>query len=129
PGVWPPGSAGPVGIPYAGVGAEVNPVDVQWTPSGDLSVPGPDPLPPDAAVEGGAGASGDRHVIVLDRDACRLYELFHAFPRSDGSWEAASGAVFDLRSSDLRPDGWTSADAAGLPIFPGLVRYEQVASG
>lgn len=128
-GVWPPGSDSPIGIPYVEVGAEVDPVDVHWTAYGDESDPGPYPIPPDAPVEGGAGASGDRHVIVLDRDSCRLYELFHAFPRSDGSWEAASGAVFDLRSSDLRPDGWTSADAAGLPIFPGLVRYDEVASG
>lgn len=73
--------------------------------------------------------AGDRHVIVLDRHACMLYELFYAFPQGDGAWNAASGAEYDLTSNDLRPDGWTSADAAGLPILPGLVTYDEVASG
>jgi hypothetical protein len=66
---------------------------------------------------------------VVDRDACLLYELFYAFPQPDGSWQAGSGAIFDLNSHALRPAGWTSADAAGLPILPGLVRYEEVLSG
>jgi hypothetical protein len=68
-------------------------------------------------------------VLVVDRDNCVLYELFDAWPQPDGSWNAGSGAIFDLTSSALRPDGWTSADAAGLPILPGLVRYEEVAAG
>src|SRR5213076_1614751 len=83
------------------------------------------PLPPDAPVEGGIGSNGDRHVLVIDRDHGKLYELYHAAPNADGSWDAGSGAIFDLNSNALRPEGWTSADAAGLPIFPGLVRYDE----
>jgi hypothetical protein len=93
------------------------------------SDPGPYPIPTDAPIEGGPGSDGDRHVLVVDRDACTLYELFYAWPQPDGSWQAGSGAVFDLSSHALRPDGWTSADAAGLPILPGLVRYDEVAAG
>ena len=93
------------------------------------SDPGPYPIPPNAPIEGGAGSSGDRHVLVVDKGTCRLYELFSAYPNGDGSWRAYSGAVFDLRSNALRPDTWTSADAAGFPILPGLVRYDEVASG
>jgi hypothetical protein len=94
----------------------------------DESDPGPYPIPGDAPIEGGASGSGDRHVLVLDRDNRRLYELFDAHPGS-GAWTAGSGAAFDLTSNALRPAGWTSADAAGLPIFPGLVRYDEVAAG
>lgn len=90
----------------------------------DESDPGPYPFPPDAPVEAG----GDRHVIVIDRDACRLYETYDSHYVGPG-WRCGSGAVFDLRSNALRPDGWTSADAAGLPIFPGLVRREEVLAG
>ena len=79
----------------------------------------------DAPVEGGPNGAGDRHVIVIDRDNWKLYELYRAFPDGAG-WNAESGAVFDLNSNALRPAGWTSADAAGLPIFPGLVRYDEV---
>ena len=128
-GVWPPGSDSPIGIPYVEIDAATPPVPIHFTAHGDESDPGPYPVPADAPIEGGAEASGDRHVIVVDRHRCRLYELFSAYPRPDGSWEAASGAVFELDSSALRPDGWTSADAAGLPIFPGLVTYDEVASG
>ncbi len=74
-------------------------------------------------------SSGDRHVLVVDRDNCKLYELFNAYPKSDGSWRADAGAIFDLRTNKLRPSGWTSADAAGLPILAGLIRYDEVASG
>jgi hypothetical protein len=81
-------------------------------------------------VEGGADADGDRHVLVLDRDAWKLYELYDAHPVAGGArWRAGSGAVFDLRTGKLRPAGWTSADAAGLPILPGLVRYDEVKAG
>jgi hypothetical protein len=81
-------------------------------------------------IEGGAGADGDRHVIVLDRSRCRLYELFAAYPRDGGArWSAGSGAIWNLRSNRLRPRGWTSADAAGLPILPGLARYDEVRRG
>jgi hypothetical protein len=95
----------------------------------DESDPGPYPVPPDAPVEGGPATTGDRHVLIVDRDRCTLYELYAAYPQLDGSWRAGSGAVFDLRSNALRPATWTSADAAGLPILPGLVRYEEVAAG
>jgi hypothetical protein len=92
----------------------------------DESDAGPYPIPRDAPIEGGAGANGDRHVIVVDVDNWKLYELFDAHPVNGGqSWHAGSGAIFDLGSNALRPDGWTSADAAGLPIFPGLVRYDE----
>jgi hypothetical protein len=95
----------------------------------DESDPGPYPIPPDAPIEGGPASDGDRHVLVVDRDDCILYELYAAYPQPDGSWLAGSGAIFDLNSNDLREDGWTSADAAGLPILPGLVRYDEVAEG
>jgi hypothetical protein len=93
------------------------------------SDPGPYPIPPDAPIEGGAGSSGDRHVLVVDQGNCKLYETWSTYPQADGSWTAGSGAVFDLRSNALRLAGWTSADAAGLPILPGLVRYDEVAAG
>ena len=93
----------------------------------DESDPGPYPIPPDAPIEGGPGSDGDRHVIVIDNSTCTLYEMFYAHPQNGGqSWTAGSGAVFNLNSNALRPDYWTSADAAGLPIFPGLVRYSEV---
>ncbi len=92
----------------------------------DESDPGPYPVPPDAPIEGGPNGDGDRHVLVIDRDACTLYEMYDAHPLNGGqSWQAGSGAVFDLTSNSLRPDFWTSADAAGLPIFAGLVRYDE----
>jgi hypothetical protein len=93
----------------------------------DESDKGPYPIPPDAPIEGGAGSTGDRHVLVVDVDNWKLYELFDAHPANGGvSWTAGSGAIFDLNSNALRPAGWTSADAAGLPILPGLVRYDEV---
>jgi hypothetical protein len=94
----------------------------------DESDPGPYPIPPDAAIEGEPN-EGDRHVLVLNQDDCTLYEMFYSWYQSDNSWEARSGAVFDLTSNALRPDTWTSADAAGLPILPGLIRYEEAVSG
>lgn len=127
-GVWPPGSTSPIGIPFV----EVNDaplVSITFTAYGDESDPGPYPVPPNAPVEGGPDGTGDRHVIVIDNADCTLYELFDAWPQPNGSWNASSGAVFDLTSNELRPDGWTSADAAGLPIYPGLVRYDEVADG
>jgi hypothetical protein len=93
----------------------------------DESDPGPYPIPPDAPIEGGPNARGDRHVLVIDRDAGKLYELWSARTAAGGTrWEAGSGAVFDLKTNKPRPAGWTSADAAGLPVFPGLVRYDEV---
>lgn len=118
----------PIGIPWVAVPGTQPAVAVAFDID-DESDPGPYPIPPDAPIEGGAGSSGDRHVIVVDRDACVLYELFYAFPQMDGSWTAYSGAIFDLNSNALRPETWTSADAAGLPILPGLARFEEVEAG
>ena len=119
----------PIGIPYIVVSGTQPGVPIHFVEFGDESDPGPYPIPPDAPVEGGPDSSGDRHVLVVDADNCMLYELYHAYPQSDGSWNAGSGAIFDLRSNALRPADWTSADAAGLPILPGLVRYDEVAAG
>jgi hypothetical protein len=124
-GLW---DGGPIGIPYVTVGGDQPDVDITFDYD-DESDPGPYPIPADAPIEGGPDADGDRHILVVDRDNCILSEVFYAWPQPDGSWEAGSGAVFDLRSNDLRPAGWTSADAAGLPILPGLVRYDEVAAG
>lgn len=119
---------GPIGIPFVRVPGTQPKVSVSFEYD-DESDPGPYPIPPDASIEGGPGSDGDRHVLILDRDNCVLYELFYAFPQLDGSWRAGSGAIFNLRSNALRPAGWTSADAAGLPILSGLVRYDEVAAG
>jgi hypothetical protein len=117
----------PNGIPYVVVDGLQTPVPIRFTEYPGESDPGPYPVPPDAPIEGGPEATGDRHVIVVDRDNWKLYELFWARPVDEGrGWDAACGAVFDLNSNELRPSGWTSADAAGLPIFPGLVRYDEV---
>jgi hypothetical protein len=128
-GVWPPGSTSPIGIPSAEVLGDQERVSIHFTAYGSESDPGPYPIPPDAPIEGGPDSNGDRHVLVVDTENCMLYELGRAFPRSDGSWDAQVGVVFDLTSNDLRPDTWTSADAAGLPMYPLLVRYDEVASG
>jgi hypothetical protein len=117
------------GIPYAVVPARQRKVAIHFTAYGDQSDRGPYPIPRGAPVEGGANATGDRHVLVVQAGACKLYELYDAHPNADGSWDAASGAVFNLRSNRLRPNGWTSADAAGLPIFAGLVRYDEIRRG
>ncbi|HZP28997.1 MAG TPA: hypothetical protein VFC99_08595 [Acidimicrobiia bacterium] len=122
------GGGGAYGIPYVTVGSGEPQVPIDFTAYGDESDPGPYPVPLGAPVEGGSASDGDRHVIAVDKDACKLYEMYRAFPQAD-HWNADSGAVFDLRSNALRPLGWTSADAAGLPIFPGLARYDEVASG
>jgi hypothetical protein len=117
-------NGGPFGIPYIVVAGSTIPAPVTFEYA-DESDPGPYPIPPDAPIEGGASSSGDRHVLVIDRDNWLLYELFSAYPDGEG-WRAGSGAIFDLASNALRPAGWTSADAAGLPIFPGLVRFDEV---
>ena len=125
-GTW---DGGPIGIPYVDAPSTQPKVPVTFYYA-DESDPGPYPIPPDAPIEGGADSTGDRHVLVLERDNCILYELYDAWPQDGGSsWTAGSGAIFDLNSHALRPDGWTSADAAGLPILPGLVRYDEVAAG
>jgi hypothetical protein len=117
------------GIPYAVVPADQAKVAIHFTAYGDQSDKGPYPIPPGAPIEGGASSTGDRHVLVVQSGACKLYELYSAQPNANGSWDAASGAVFNLRSNKLRPDGWTSADAAGLPIFAGLIRYDEIQRG
>jgi hypothetical protein len=118
----------PFGIPVTTVPSGQAGVKVTFQYSRE-SDPGPYPIPANALVEGGPNANGDRHVLLYQPDRCRLYELFAAYRNADGSWRAGSGAIFDLRSNRLRPAGWTSADAAGLPIMVGLVRYEEVAAG
>jgi hypothetical protein len=120
---------GPIGIPYKVVKGTQKRVPVTFAYA-DESDKGPYPIPANAPIEGGPNADGDRHVLIVDRDRCRLYELYDAHPRNGGSsWRAGSGAIFNLRSNKLRPAGWTSADAAGLPILPGLARYGEVAKG
>ena len=124
-GLW---DGGPIGIPYAIVGAATPKVSVGFDYA-DESDAGPYPIPANVPIEGGAQSDGDRHVLLVDKDSCTLYELFAAYPQDDGSWHAGSGAIWNLKSNALRPDGWTSADAAGLPILPGLVRYDEIARG
>jgi hypothetical protein len=115
----------PNGIPYVVVPGDQPKVRVQFQYA-DESDPGPYPVPKDAPIEGGPKSTGDRHVLMIDRDNWKLYELFASYPQPDGTWKAGSGAIFDLNSNALRPEGWTSCDAAGLPVFPGLVRYDEV---
>jgi len=117
------------GIPYTVVGPEQPKVPIKLTKYRSESNPGPYPVPPDAPIEGGGKKGhGDKHVLVVQEGSCMLYEMYDA-KRKGAGWRAASGAVFNLRSEALRPEGWTSADAAGLPIFPLLVRYPEVAAG
>jgi hypothetical protein len=125
------GSPRAYGIPYAVVGTGAEQLPIHYTAYGSESSPGPFPVPANAPVEGGARAEGDRHVITVDRSTCKLYELYDATYQAKPKphWDADAGVEWDLDSAALRPDGWTSADAAGLPIFPGLVRYEEAAAG
>jgi hypothetical protein len=118
----------PLGIPFVRVPADQPLVDVTFDVP-EESDPGPYPIPTDVPIEGGSCGDGDRHVIVVQEETCLLYELFDAYPQPDGTWHAFAGARFDLTSNALRPETWTSADAAGLPILPGLVRYEEIAAG
>ena len=117
------------GIPYTVVGPEQPKVPIKLTKYRSESNPGPYPVPPNAPIEGGGkNGHGDKHVLVVQEGSCMLYEMYDA-KRKGAGWKAASGAVFNLRSEALRHEGWTSADAAGLPIFPLLVRYPEVAAG
>jgi hypothetical protein len=124
-GVW---DGGPIGIPFDVVSAATprSRVTFEYADESDRVRY---PIPRTVHIEGGRGSSGDRHAVLVDRDACTLYELYALYPQSGGGWHAGSGAVWSLRSNRLRPAGWTSADAAGLPIFPGLARYDEVARG
>jgi hypothetical protein len=118
-----------IGIPYVAVSGS-HFVNIHFTAYGSESDPGPMPVPRNAPIEGYPHpGNGDRHVLVLDRDNCWLYELYHSYPQKDGSWNADSAAVWDLLNDEQRPYTWTSADAAGLPVFAGLARYDEVASG
>ncbi len=123
-GLW---DGGPIGIPFITVpGSQTKyPVTFEYASESD---PGPYAIPLNAPIEGGSSSTGDRHTIAIDTDNCILYELYDAYPQS-ASWQAGSGVIFNLSSNALRPAGWTSADAAGLPIFPGLVRYDEVSAG
>ena len=123
-GLW---DGGPIGIPYITVpGTQTKyPVSFDYA---DESDPGPYAVPLNAPIEGGSASTGDRHAISVDVDHCILYELYAAYPQS-ASWKAGSGAIYNLLSNSLRVATWTSADAAGLPIFPGLVRYDEIAAG
>jgi hypothetical protein len=125
-GIW---DGAPIGIPYTTVpqGQTKVPMSFGYASESD---PGPYPIPTNAPIEGGPSSNGDRHVLVMERGTCKLYETWSSYPQNGGtSWTAGSGAVFDLTSNVLRHDGWTSADAAGLPILPGLARYDEVAAG
>ncbi len=120
-------NGGPIGIPFV----QAPGTQTRYSASflyADESDAGPYAVPLNAPIEGGSSSTGDRHAIAVDKDNCVLYELYRAFPQTS-SWKADSGAIFYLNSNVLRPAGWTSADAAGLPIMPGLVRYDEVASG
>jgi len=122
-------SGSTIGIPYVVVSGSPF-VNINFTAYGSESDPGPMPVAKNAPIEGyPQPGSGDRHVLVLDRDNCWLYELYSSYPLKSGNWNVASAAVWDLLADDQRPYTWTSADAAGLPIFPGLARYDEVASG
>lgn len=117
----------PIGIPYVVVPGDQPRVPVRFEYAAE-SDPGPYPIPDDAPIEGGPDAKGDRHVLVIDKDNWKLYELFDAHKEPGGGWRAGSGAIFDLKTNTTRPAGWTSADAAGLPIFPGLARFDEATS-
>jgi hypothetical protein len=117
----------PNGIAFVTVSGTQTKYPAAFTYSSE-SDPGPYAIPLNAPIEGGSQSTDDRHVIAIDTDNCILYEMYSAYPQAS-SWQAGSGAIFNLKSNTLRPSGWTSADAAGLPIFPGLVRYEEVVAG
>lgn len=126
----------PMGIPYVVVPFDQPDVPIIFAPHSDEpeampdeSDAGPYPIPPDAPIEGGDHSIRDRHVVVIKQGSCTLYELYKAARNADGSWNAVSAAKFDLEGNELRIDTWTSADAAGLPIFPGLVRFDETVSG
>jgi hypothetical protein len=123
-GLW---DGGPIGIPITVVGTAQRKSRVSFEYA-DESDKGPYPIPANVKIEGGRQSDGDRHAIIVERDRCRLYELYALYPNGSG-WRAGSGAIWDLRSNRLRPAGWTSADAAGLPIFPGLARYDEFKRG
>lgn len=117
-----------IGIPITVVGDRVHKKRVRFVYA-DESDEGPYPIPKDVKIEGGRDSDGDRHALIVHKGECKLYELFALYRRRDGGWRAGSGAIWNLDSNRLRPDGWTSADAAGLPILPGLARFDEVRRG
>jgi hypothetical protein len=124
------GSPREYGMPYSVTAKKARKTKVRFTAYGSESDKGPYRIPGNALIEGGQNADGDRHVLSIDRKRCRLQELYNAVPSGKGKkrrWSADSGAIWNLRSAGLRPDGWTSADAAGLPVFPGLTRFDEAA--
>jgi len=123
-GLW---EGAPIGIPITVVGRKQAKKRVSFEYA-DESDRGPYPIPRSVKIEGGRSSTGDRHAIIVDRSSCRLFELYSLYPKGNG-WKAGSGAIWSLRTNKLRPAGWTSADAAGLPIFPGLARYDEVKRG
>jgi hypothetical protein len=123
-GLW---EGAPIGIPITVVRGSQPKSRVRFEYAGESDL-GPYPIPKNVAIEGGRHSDGDRHALIVDRDGCKLYELFALYPSGSG-WRAGSGAIWSLRSNTLRPQGWTSADAAGLPILTGLVRYDEVSRG
>ncbi|MEP6909054.1 MAG: hypothetical protein ABI896_01330 [Actinomycetota bacterium] len=123
-GLW---EGAPIGIPITVVGRSQPKSRVSFEYA-DESDRGPYPIPRNVQIEGGRSSTGDRHALIVDRSSCRLYELYALYPKGRG-WRAGSGAIWNLRSNKLRPAGWTSADAAGLPILPGLARYDEVKRG
>ena len=124
-GLW---NGAPIGIPYVLVSSGQKKINVDFEYAGESDKLGY-PIPPNPPIEGGSESTGDRHILIIDTNDCILYELYSAYQNPDSSWRAGSGAIFDLSSNELRPEGWTSADAAGLPIFPGLVKFDEVLSG
>ena len=120
-------NGGPIGIPFVTVTGTQTKYPASFLYAGE-SDPGPYAIPLNAPIEGGSQSTGDRHAIAVDTDNCILYELYRAFPQTS-SWQADSGAIFNLLSNALRTSSWTSADAAGLPILPGLIRYDEIVSG
>ncbi|ROL62471.1 T9SS C-terminal target domain-containing protein [Bacteroidetes/Chlorobi group bacterium ChocPot_Mid] len=124
-GLW---NGAPIGIPYVLVGSYQQKITVNFQYSDESDKSGY-PIPDNPPIEGGNESTGDRHILIIDTNNCKLYELYSAYQNNDKSWRAGSGAIYDLNSNKLRPEGWTSADAAGLPIFPGLVKFDEVQSG
>ena len=120
-------AGGPIGIPFVLVTGSQTKYPATFTYA-DESDPGPYAVPLNAPIEGGSASTGDRHAIAIDTTNCVLYELYAAYPQA-ASWKADAGAIYNLLSNALRPATWTSADAAGLPIFPGLIRYDEVLAG
>ena len=120
-------NGGPIGIPFITVPGTQTKYPAAFTYQSESDT-GPYAIPLNAPIEGGSASTGDRHVISIDTDNCILYEIYYAFPQT-ASWQGGSGAIFNLLSNALRPVTWTSADAAGLPIFPGLLRYDEMLTG